>query len=185
GVGRMMLAGWLRFAPDQGTTAAWAATLLGDLGLMGVAAAAEEAMFRGYPFQVLVRAAGAPAAVVVSSVAFSLAHNTNPNVDDIALLNIFLAGVLLAVAYLVTRSLWFATAIHLGWNWSMASLADLPVSGLELFDTPLYEPVLRGPAWATGGAFGPEGGLTGTIAFGAAIATVWWYARKRRTAGKA
>ena len=179
-VGLMVLAGWLSFVPDDGTTAAWGVTLLSDLGLMGVAAAAEEAMFRGYPFQVLARAAGAPVAVIVSSAAFAWAHNSNPNVDVIGLLNILLAGVLLAVAYLLTRSLWFATAIHLGWNWSMASLVDLPVSGLELFDTPLYEPVLRGPAWATGGAFGPEGGLTGTIAFGAAIAAVWWYARKRR-----
>jgi membrane protease YdiL (CAAX protease family) len=178
--GLMMLAGWLSFVPDDGTTGAWGVTLLSDLGLMGVAAAAEEAMFRGYPFQVLARAAGAPLAVIVSSAAFAWAHNSNPNVDVIGLLNILLAGVLLAVAYLLTRSLWFATAIHLGWNWSMASLVDLPVSGLELFDTPLYEPVLRGPAWATGGAFGPEGGLTGTIAFGAAIAAVWWYARKRR-----
>ena len=177
----MMLAGWLSFGRAEGTASAWGLTLLADLGLLGVAAAAEEAVFRGYPFQTLVRAAGAPVAVAVTSLAFAWAHTSNPNVDLLGLINILLAGVLLAVAYLWTRSLWFATAIHLGWNWSMASLVDLPVSGLEYFDTPLYEPVLRGPQWATGGAFGPEGGLTGTIAFAAALAAVWWYARKRKT----
>ncbi len=177
----MVLPGWLAFRSDGGTLADWMATLARDLGLFGVAAAAEEAVFRGYPFQLLARAAGAPVAVLLSSAVFAWAHGHNPNVGTFALINIFLAGVLLAVAFLVTRSLWFATAIHLGWNWSMGSLVDLPVSGLELFDTPLYEPTLHGPAWFTGGTFGPEGGLSGTIGFAAALATVWWYARKHAT----
>jgi uncharacterized protein len=67
------------------------------------------------------------------------------------------------VAYLRTLSLWFATAVHLGWNWAMATLFDLPVSGITAFDTPLYEPVVGGPAWWSGGLFGPEGGVVGTI----------------------
>jgi uncharacterized protein len=43
-------------------------------------------------------------------------------VAPLGLANIFLAGVMLAVAYLRTRSLWFATGVHLGWNWTMATL---------------------------------------------------------------
>jgi uncharacterized protein len=174
-VGILVVAGWLRFAPADGTAGAWVLVVSRDFAVLGVAAAAEEAIFRGYPFQVLVAWLGATVGTVVSSAAFALAHARNPEVDTIALVNIFLAGVLLALAYLRTRSLWFATAVHLGWNWAMASWFDLPVSGFDLFETPLYDARLYGPEWVTGGAFGPEAGLLATLAFaGAAIAIARW-----------
>lgn len=165
-------AGWLGYRPDEGTVGLYIATLATDFLIFAFAAAAEEAVFRGYPFQALVEGIGPVAATVLSSAAFALAHGANPNVGTIALINIFLAGVLLSAAYLRTRSLWFATAVHMGWNWSMASLFDLPVSGIAEFETPLYEPVLTGPDWVTGGAFGPEGGLGATVAFLVAILAV-------------
>jgi hypothetical protein len=56
----------------------------------------------------------------------------------------------------------------------------LPVSGLEILNTPLYEPRLHGPEWFTGGAFGPEGGFAGTIAFTAALVALWWLNRRSR-----
>ena len=109
----------------------------------------------------------------VSSIAFAFGHAQNPNVGTFGLVNIFLAGVLLSAAYLKTRSLWLPTMLHLGWNWGMASLLDLPVSGFELIDTPFYEPVVRGPEWLSGGGFGPEGGVAGSIGFAAALAALF------------
>jgi membrane protease YdiL (CAAX protease family) len=158
-----LLAGTLRYTHDGGTSVEWLQTLVVDLTVLGVAAAAEEALFRGYGFQVLVRGFGTVVALIGSSAIFALAHIGNPNVTAFALLNIFLAGVLLGLAYLRTHSLWFATAVHLGWNWTMASLFDLPVSGIALFQTPLYEPVTRGVAWIGGGSFGPEAGIAASI----------------------
>lgn len=160
----LILAGWVRYQPQDGSAGEYLAALGGGLAFFLVAAAAEEAIFRGYPFQVLVQGIGAVPATLLVSLAFAAAHAGNPNVDALALLNIFLAGLLLSAAYLRTRSLWFATAVHLGWNWSMASLFDLPVSGLMELNTPLYEPAITGPVWMTGGAFGPEGGLGGSLA---------------------
>lgn len=168
----LMLADVITYTPESGSAATWAAALGRDFAILAVAAAAEEALFRGYPFQVLVRAIGAVAATLVASVLFALAHAGNPNVDALALLNIGLAGVLLSAAYLRTRSLWFATAVHLGWNWGMTSLLDLPVSGITALETPLYEPSIGGPAWVTGGAFGPEGGIVASLAFVAALVVV-------------
>ncbi len=168
----LALTGRIGFAGQAGTTTAWLVAVAAHFGVLALAAAAEEALFRGYAFQALARATGPVVAAVVTSLAFAVAHRGNPGADTIALLNIFLAGLLLAAAYVRTRSLWFATAVHLGWNWGMASLLDLPVSGLDMLDTPLYEPAIGTPAWLTGGAFGPEGGVAGTVAFALALFAV-------------
>jgi membrane protease YdiL (CAAX protease family) len=170
-VALMFAARAVHYEPEPGGPAGLVRVLFQDTGLLAVAAAAEEALFRGYPFQLVARAYGPTAAVLLTSAGFALAHAANPHVTGLALANIFLAGVLLAVAYLRTRSLWFATALHLGWNWTLAVLADLPTSGLEM-DTPLYQPVVAGPSWLTGGSFGPEGGLVVTVAALLAILVV-------------
>jgi uncharacterized protein len=151
-----------RFAPDSGTAGEYATFLAWTLLFFSIAAAFEEIVFRGYPFQVLVVWIGAWPAILLASLLFAALHGSNPNFNWIAFANIFLAGILLSLAYLRTRSLWFATGVHVGWNWSMASVFDFPVSGLG-FETPLYTAVPVGDDWWTGGAFGPEAGLVGTI----------------------
>ncbi len=168
----LALLGDVLWTSDAGTVGSYVWELVRDLGLWGIAAAAEEALFRGYAFQVVVQGIGAAPATVLLSAGFALAHRNNPNVDAVALLNIFLAGVLLSLAYLRTRSLWFATALHVGWNWMMGTVLALPVSGLVLVNTPLYDAQSRGPAWLTGGAFGPEGGVVASIAFSLALVLV-------------
>jgi uncharacterized protein len=168
--------GSVHWVPDSGGAGDWVAMLLGSLLFFGVAAAWEEALFRGYPFQVLVEGIGAWPAILLSSAVFAWAHGQNPEVTTLGLANIFLAGILLAVAYLRTRSLWFATAVHLGWNWMMAFWLDLPVSGLTAFDTPAYSGVATGPAWWTGGAFGPEAGLAATLVL---VLGIVWLLRTR------
>jgi membrane protease YdiL (CAAX protease family) len=172
GVSLLAILGHAAFAPDAGSPVSYARILAAGLVLFGIAAAAEEALFRGYPFQVLVRAIGTWPATLIASAGFAFSHRFNPAVSSIALANIFLAGVLLSLAYLRTRSLWFATAVHLGWNWTMASALDLPVSGLKIFDTPYYDGELQRPYWLTGGVFGPEGGLIATLAFLAMLAAL-------------
>ncbi len=154
--------GWLRPRPDPGTLLGWLEGVGGLALLLAVAAAAEELLFRGYAFQVLVAAVGAPLAVALSSGLFAVFHLFNPDLSWVALVNIGLAGVILAGAYLRTRSLWVAIGLHWAWNWAMASLFDLPVSGIA-FDVPGYDTVVLGPDLLTGGAFGPEGGLVTTL----------------------
>jgi uncharacterized protein len=168
-VAGMLVTGSLRFVAQPGSAAGWLGVVAAQAAGFMAAALAEEAVFRGYAFQVLARATGPVVAVALSSALFALAHSTNPEVGGFALLNIFLAGVLLALAYLRTLSLWFATALHMGWNWAMAALFDLPVSGIAQFDTPGYDAAIGGPEWWSGGAFGPEGGLVGTLGFGCAV----------------
>jgi len=146
-----------------------------------LAAMEEELLFRGYPLQLLAGRVGGPAAIGITAVGFGLLHAFNPGLDPIALLNIVLAGILLGTAYWRTFSLWFAAGVHLGWNWVMGVASDLPVSGIGpgrtgfgFLDTPGVDAATHGPAWWSGGAFGPEAGLAVTLVTLVAIA---WVAR--------
>ncbi len=172
----VFLTGAARFAADTGTLREYVAQMAVTFAFFAIAAAAEELLFRGYAFQALVEGIGVWPAVLASSAVFSWLHGQNPNITPLAFGNIFLAGVLLALAYLRTRSLWFATGVHLGWNWMMATVLDFPVSGLT-FDTPLYDAAEVGADWWTGGEFGPEAGLAGTLVLLVGIA---WMLRTRR-----
>lgn len=159
----LLVTGGARFAPDGGGLVDYLGSLAWTFLFFWVAAAYEEIWFRGYGFQALVEGIGAWPATLATSALFSLLHAANPNFGPAAFVNIFLAGVMLSLAYLRTRSLWYATALHTGWNWAMASLFAFPVSGLTMIDTPLYDAVETGRDWWTGGAFGPEAGVVGTL----------------------
>ena len=161
-VGAQLLLGWLRLVPGSGSLLSWLEHIAGLAMLLAIAATVEELLFRGYAFQVLAQGFGVTLAVVVGAGLFAALHAGNPEVGPVALMNIALAGVLLAAAYVRTRSLWVAIGLHWAWNWLMAAVFDLPVSGL-VFDTPGYDLRELGPDLATGGAFGPEGGLLMTL----------------------
>lgn len=162
----LFLSGALRLAGDAGSAEAWLWFLVWTLTYFALSAALEEALFRGYPFQVLTGAIGPVPAVILSAGTFAFLHAFNPGITPLALVNAFLAGVLLCIAYLRTRSLWFSTALHLAWNWVIASVLDLPISGL-FFDAPMYTGVMRGDRLLTGGTFGPEASILATVVLGA------------------
>jgi membrane protease YdiL (CAAX protease family) len=166
----LAVAGTARWVAEPGTVSEYVAALAWALVFFWVAAALEEVLFRGYPFQVLVQGIGPWPTLLATSALFTYVHRNNPGVTPFALANIFLAGLMLGAAYLRTRSLWFATAVHMGWNWAMSALLDFPVSGLT-FDTPMYDARETGADWWTGGGFGPEAGVAATI--GLAGGTVW------------
>lgn len=140
-------------------------TLVGSAVIFVIAALAEEALFRGYPLQTLTRAHLAWLAIALTSVFFALAHLDNPNSTLLGLFNTALAGVWFVVAYLKTRTLWLPLGLHWSWNWAMASVYGLPVSGLtHLAPHPLLRGSDQGPTWLTGGTYGLEGGIACTIA---------------------
>jgi membrane protease YdiL (CAAX protease family) len=173
-VGIMAALGGLRWSGQEGTGLRWLSGAVGAFGFLLVPAAAEEALLRGYPLQALGEAWGAGIAVVVTSVLFGLLHLANPGIGVLSVANVTVAGLMLGVVYVRTLSLWWATGAHLGWNWVQGYLADVPVSGLEVVDAPLYEGVSTGPDWLGGGAFGPEGSVVTTVVVLAATAALWW-----------
>jgi membrane protease YdiL (CAAX protease family) len=129
------------------------------------AATFEEILFRGYLLQLIADATRPWVAVVVTSVLFGMAHNSNPGATALSAVNTTLAGVMLAVALLRTRSLWLPSVAHFAWNATMGVILGLPVSGLALSDRWLASDLEAGvvPAWWSGGGYGPEGGLVLTV----------------------
>lgn len=124
----------------------------------------EELMFRGYPFQRLLEAIGVPGAIVVLSVFFGAVHLGNPNSGGFwswGFFNTLAVGILFAVAYLRTRTLWFPFGVHFGWNFFLGVVYGLPVSGIKDFSV-VVRATARGSRLLTGGAYGIEASLTGS-----------------------
>lgn len=128
---------------------------------LGFASLSEELVFRGYPFQRLVEGAGRVIAILILSALFGAAHIGNPNASGIGITNTILVGVMFAVAFLRTRSLWFVWGIHFGWNFALGVLFGLPVSGIDMSSVVKGE--AQGHPWLTGGAYGLEASLTATF----------------------
>ena len=155
--------------------------LAGYFTLFILAGASEEIMFRGYILQNLREWPGTILAVVISSILFGLVHGLNPNFNLLAALNIALAGVAFCCAYLITGNLWLPLAYHFSWNFFQGPVFSFPVSGMISGGLLLTQVSQTGSA-ITGGAFGPEGGLTGLGAqlLGLLLLRLW---AKRRGIG--
>jgi uncharacterized protein len=147
------------------------------LGILIVAAAFEELIFRGYPLQVLMKGIGPWPAMILMSCVFGLLHAQNPNVSRLGVFNTIVAGMMLSLAYFKTRSLWFPYGLHLGWNVALGMVVGFPLSGLSV--TSLWTTHVSGSPWLLGGEYGPEGGALGTIVFLAGVTAVWKFPIKR------
>ncbi len=146
---------------------AWLATALRLTVLLAPAALWEELIFRGYLWTVAEQAAGLRVARWSTALAFGLVHLQNPGAGVMSLVLVTLAGLCLGAIRESTGSLAAAWLAHLMWNWTMAVVLHVPVSGLA-FDTPGYRTVVTGPAWWTGGTWGPEGGGAALFLLGGA-----------------
>ena len=170
-----MIFGGLTFERREVDSSALAIALASSLLVLAAAAASEEALFRGYPFQTLVRADLAWLAIALTSTFFGVVHLGNPDSGVIPTVNTILAGIWFGIAYLKTRDLWFVWGMHLMWNWMQGAIFGIEVSGLtDLVSTPMLKEVDAGPRWLTGETYGVEGGIVTTIALIVSTVVVWY-----------
>jgi hypothetical protein len=145
----------------------------------------EEMMSRGYLFAALRDAVGWIGALAATSLGFGLLHYANPGANVQSVSVVVLAGVFLGAILLATESLYAVWMAHFAWNWSMAELLHAAVSG-ERFPYSTYRMDDIGPAWLTGGAWGPEGGVAAAAGMLAGIAVlIAWRRRAARVPGGA
>lgn len=136
--------------------------LWGVAALIVIAAMLEELMYRALLFRVLERGFGTALALVAQALVFALMHVENlahGSAIDIAtlLVSCTVTGLLWAALFVLTRNLWVGVAHHAAWNFTIL-LSGAPLSGID--DWRALAPLASryaGPAWLTGGSFGPEG----------------------------
>ena len=159
---------------QPGGTAIALGVVLSDVLVLAVLAGGEEIVFRGVAFQALYERFGAALTVVLTSLLFAVAHLANPSITFVAVLNIFLAGVLFSLMYTNTRALWMPWAFHFGWNAAQHILLGSPVSGYSM-GTPLFELIAPDSELYRifiADDFGIEGGLLASVLLLAGIGAV-------------
>ena len=173
-VGLEAATGAVHLAPQVTGAGALATDFAYLFAFFVLAAAIEELLFRGFAFQALVHNLGGFAAIAITSIFFGLAHIKNANASTFSTINTILAGVWLGLAYLMTRSLWLATALHYSWNLVMVFVFGLPVSGFVSFQHLAWlRGESRGPAWISGSDYGPEAGAAATLALLVSTLVIW------------
>jgi hypothetical protein len=187
--------GWLEVSELWRTPIAgmsFARALLTPVVIFGCVGTLEELVFRGYLLRNLAeglafrRLGGPPGGLVVatllSSVVFALGHVDNPNATWVSTINVGLAGLFLALAFLLTGQLAISIGLHITWNLFQASAFGFPVSGTTVIRTTVLATTETGPDVWTGGPFGPEAGLVGVLAMLVGIAALLAWVRWRRGA---
>lgn len=91
----------------------------------------EELIFRGYVLHRLVEGYRSRVLAVGLSAAFYSAIHIPSGRGYLVLINLFLLGVLLAVAVLLVRSLWLAIGLHAGWNFWLDGVCIYDPATLE------------------------------------------------------
>lgn len=166
----------------------FAAALLAAAGACIGVGISEELFTRGYQLRNLAEGLNRPRigprgsltlALLLTSAAFGLLHLPNENSSPTAAANIALAGVLLGLGYVLTGQLALPIGLHVSWNFAEGCLFGMPVSG-QPAAAAVISSRLTGPEAWTGGLFGPEAGLVGTIAVLAGMALVAAWVRLTR-----
>jgi uncharacterized protein len=136
------------------------AVAFAPLLMAAIAAVGEELVFRGVLYRVLEDSLGTSAAVALSAALFGLLHAGNPGATMLSNAAIALeAGVMLALAYAWSRSLWLVIGIHFAWNFTEGGVYGAAVSGVNARGIVRMEIDRGASALVTGGAFGPEASL--------------------------
>jgi membrane protease YdiL (CAAX protease family) len=118
----------------------------------------EELLFRGAMFRIVEERWGTLVALLASAAFFGAIHGGNPGATVTSSIAIALeAGLLLALAYTATRTLWLPIGLHFAWNFTEGGIFSTQVSGGTVHG--LFVTRLTGDKLLTGGTFGPEASI--------------------------
>ena len=140
----------------------------------------EELALRGYLLQALHRGLGFWPALAITSLIFAVSHISNTGESFIGIVNVMMAGAILALGVRGTGSLWWSIGLHSAWDYAENYIVGTPDSGQICIGTLLHT-TPTGLALLSGGATGPEGSLFSLPLLAAALALAWYaFARPPR-----
>lgn len=138
----------------------------------------EEILTRGILFRTLEEGLGTWWALAIAALFFGAAHIFNPGATLWSSLAIAIeAGILLALLYHVTRSLWPCIGLHAAWNVMQGTVYGIPVSGTAAHGWLVSN--CTGPDWLSGGVFGAEASVVALIVCSACSALLLIVAVRR------
>ncbi len=178
-VGLMALSGCVA-VEQAGDVATGVAAVGGSLSVLAcfvIQGASEEIVCRGWYLPVVGARHKPLIAVVVSTVLFALLHVPS---QPVAIVNLLLFGLFVALYSLREESIWGVCGWHTAWNWSMANVFGLEFSGLAPFGGTIINLQATGSPFLSGGGYGPEGSLAATLIFSAAVIGVVFRSGRRK-----
>jgi membrane protease YdiL (CAAX protease family) len=166
-VGLMALSGCVAIEQSGDITPQFAAVGGSLLILVAfvVQGASEEIVCRGWYLPVLGVRYKPWIAVVVTTILFAILHLPS---RPVAIINLLLFGLFVALYSLREGSLWGVCGWHTAWNWTMGHVFGLEITGEE----PLGETIINLQASGSpllSGGYGPEGSLAATLIFSVAL----------------
>lgn len=115
----------------------------------------EELLFRLIIFKLTEELLGTWIALAIQALLFGFAHSANDNATLFTSFAVaIVGGWLYSAAYIYSRSIWLPLGLHWGWNFIQSGVFGMPNSGSPYQG--LFIPLISGPEWLTGGAFGIE-----------------------------
>lgn len=142
---------------------------LGNLNLIFLAyliaffiqSTSEEVLVRGLLTRALFDKFGKKIAIILPSIFFGLLHLGNEGVTILSTLNTILVGIFFAKLLFYTDNIMVTSGAHAGWNFSMAMIYGLNVSGFSGFDSLLNFKILSYNLYDK--TYGPEGSIVVTF----------------------
>lgn len=142
---------------------------LGNLNLIFLAyfiaffiqSTSEEVLVRGLLTRALFDKFGKKIAIILPSIFFGLLHLGNEGVTILSTLNTILVGIFFAKLLFYTDNIMVTSGAHAGWNFSMAMIYGLNVSGFSGFDSLLNFKILNYALYDK--VYGPEGSIVVTF----------------------
>lgn len=121
----------------------------------------EEVLVRGLLTRALFDKFGKKIAIILPSIFFGLLHLGNEGVTVLSTLNTILVGIFFAKLLFYTDNIMVTSGAHAGWNFSMAMIYGLNVSGFSGFDSLLNFKILSYNLYDK--TYGPEGSIVVTF----------------------
>lgn len=161
-IGILYLMGYVTYSKgsDKGSLIVFILLFFGFL----IQSSSEEIFSRGWQLSVLSARYNAVVGFVVSSLFFGFLHLANAGISPMAILNLILYSLFVGIYVFKTENLLQACGFHALWNYMLAIVYGMAVSGNRMAFT-MVQLELKGPDLLTGGTFGVEASIISTVAF--------------------
>lgn len=138
----------------------------------------EEVLVRGILTRVLSDKFGRNVAILLPSIFFGLLHLGNEGVTILSTLNTILVGIFFAKLLFYKENIMLSSGVHAGWNFSMAMIYGLNVSGFSGFDSLLNFKILNYNLYDE--IYGPEGSIVATFIEIISIFIIFYLERRKK-----